>query len=279
MARCKSCGNTMSDEAFVLNNGMCDLCVRSTQGEDDPLVIQTIPRPETEAAIAAQNNPYWFKPEQFEGKSIEDYDFHGMLFSRVDCPENEYGKALLLTTHRELSDSEKAKSYISTGLISLFFSIPGIYFLHLFAEEITKVPAGGVSGDNNPYKLLIGVVIFLALVVFILWNNIVKKIVFLEWVLLKDNCIECSRGPKFNPNKSDKYYFDDIGVFKTEDKGGRGAEFYYVEISQPSKDLNISRHAFKIEVENRMQAEYWDGFLNWYIKSKKERQSGQSDVI
>ena len=255
MAKCRCCGNPMTDEAFALNNGMCEICVRTALGEDDPLIIRKEPEPMPEPDVVEIENPFAFKPLQFEGKSIEEYDFQGLISKDViDCPDTKDGKALLLTTHKELTQSEKIKVIVPSVLIAAFLCAFGAAPL-------------AFAGSSEPFAW-IWLIVFGGFGLFGLWNGIVKKLWVFDWVLLKDNSIECCRGRKFNSNRSDKYYFDDIAAFYTKNDQGKGAVFYNVEISQPSKDMTMTRHAFKMDVESQLEAEYWQGFLNWYIKSK-----------
>ena len=269
MARCKYCGNFVEDYLYEQNNGMCNLCIRTAQGEDDPLVVRAEPEPMPAPKVVEVENPFAFKPKMFDGKSIEEYDFQGVISSEiVDCPDTKEGKALLLTTHKELfGAAEKVKAILPPVLISLLF-VPFSFFpLCLFIAELTKVPFANfkLTGDN-PLGFLAFSLVGFGLTFLVLWNGIVKNFWIFDWVLLKDNCIECYRGHKFNFKKSDKYYFDDIAAFYTDNDGGKGTHLYTVEISQPSTDLGLKRHAFVMDVESGIDAEYWQEFLNWYIK-------------
>ena len=55
MAKCKICGNYVADEMYNLNNGMCDLCVRTAQGDDDLIVeipVETQVNPRAQEILA-----------------------------------------------------------------------------------------------------------------------------------------------------------------------------------------------------------------------------------
>ncbi len=254
MARCKFCGNPMTDEAFALNNGMCDLCIRTAQGEDDPLVVRAEPEPMPAPKVVEVENPFAFKPKNFDGKSIEEYDFQGVISSEiVDCPDTKEGKALLLTTHKELTSSEKIKEVVPTALVAAFLCAFG------------SLPLVVIKSSDS-FFIWIWVIVFNGIGLYSLWNGIVKKFWFFDWVLLKDNSIECCRGNEFSSKRADKYYFDDIAAFYTKRVDGKGNAFHSLEISQPSKDMNLKRHAFTMDLETQLEAEFWQDFLNWYIK-------------
>ena len=270
MAKCKYCGNYVADEMYAQNNGMCNLCIRTAQGEDD-LIIQKkeiIVTEEMRRAERAERElrrlkECGFDPKEYEGKTIDEYTFPPFIkYSVVDY--SECGRALLLNPER--ANVRNVGLMIFDGLVFSFFACIGIgtavYFFYALIFDMKGADFGAM--------------VFL-LVFSLFWNVstyfLLGRKFFRHfqgggaWVLLANDHIECCNAKMFNSKKSKKYYFDNIDIFYTRECNN-DVTTNLVRISPQGIEEVVAKKAFRIEMENEQEGRFLEAFLKWYVQSK-----------
>lgn len=272
MAKCKFCGNYVADEAYVLNNGMCDLCLRSANGEDDPLVIKqedVVERQreqERQAMLLANEEKDKFHPKDFEGKSIHEYKFPNFIsFEIVECEDTATHEALLLTTHQPMTTID----IVITVVIGLFLS-PFVAAAIGLTGYVIYLLVKWWQGNGNLIEA-IPFAVFLCIwdtsVFVFVYKLILRRVYIFDWVLLKDNGIECYVGHKFNSKKAKRYEFNNLDVRVVEKSGNRSTR-YWIELSKKDAGTGVFKKSSRMEVGMKPEGEYWENFLKWYIQSR-----------
>lgn len=275
MAKCKFCGNYVADEVYAMNNGMCDLCLRSANGEDDPIVVNQ--REEISEAmreqmwqerLAAETESKKFHSNEFENKSIREYRFPSYISSEiVDCADSVTGQALLLTTHQPTTTLDIVVSVV-VSVFLLPFVAAGVFITGYSIYSIANWLAGGMTGNvGEGIGMFLFACVWDTFISFFVYGLILRRLYIFDWVLLKDNCLECYTGHRFNAKKAKRYEFRDIDVHLVE-KSGNKSYSYWIEFSDHSSGSGLFRKCFKMSVDMRNEVEYWESFLKWYIQSK-----------
>ena len=278
MSKCKICGDIMTDEAYAMNNGMCELCLRSSQGEDDPLVARQYDdlneKFEQSALerLAEINRTKGFDPVAFEGRFIQEYRFPKFITSSiVPSIGSRRGEALLLTTHQPYSKDDIVK-HVIRGLFLLPFIVIGIMSV-LFV--IYMMQGGRVEGVIENSKPIPYVAIFS-----FIWNYVtifmtvsyVKTLYEYDWVLLKENWIECARGHRFDSKEAERYDFNDLDI--QVNKSIANASRYYVEFKHKSDAADKSKFGFNMKVESETEGKYWVNLIKWYSETHSSAKRG-----
>ena len=273
MAKCKLCGNAMTDEMYAMNNGMCDLCLRSANGEDDPIVAsQEAPVKFSSLQDRINDARAWrdelgekekFHPEEFEGKSIGEFKFPDFIVPKVVyCADSLNGEALLLTRHHPFSTVDIVIIFLM-GMVFFPFVAAGLFLIGLLFYSIFIGNVSGLTGN-----LLATIVLFIFSCVWngiiwyvVVWNVMLKGFYIYDWVLLKDKGVECCSGHQFKSEKAKRYEFRNINI-RMEMEHGKDSNDYWIEVSNGGNEK-----AFKLDVSNERQGKYWESFLKWYISN------------
>ena len=275
MAKCKICGDIMTDEAYAMNNGMCELCMRSSLGEDDPIIVEQAAPVET-LAMDNSVDSVWarmreeeekekFHPAEFEGKSIAEFKFPKFISSSVVKNfASPSGEALLLTTHQPMDTFDIVISVI-IGLFLFPFVAPGLFLIGILCYAHFGGFVDGLTGQVVPSIFFIIFASVWNFAVFnMVWKLIIKEVYFFDWVLLKDNGIECCCGHEFDSKKAKRYDFRDINVH-LEKREGNKSNRYWIEISNKDSNSGLFSKSFKMDVKHERHGKYWEDFLMWYI--------------
>ena len=266
MARCKYCGNFVEDYLYEQNNGMCNLCIRTAQGEDDLIVAPKEREMElagfTEATSDASLRKDYektggFESKKYENKSLREYTFPAFLKSGVINNNGE--PALLITTIK----SHEIASKLTVFCDGIFFS----FFALLGLLPVVLIFMAASSGEKDIW------IVILFLLAFALFWNIPTYITLGrkffrhfkkgDWILLTNDHFECCHGRQFNIKKTKPYYFDNIKI-SNKIEGDKYRRVYYVKISPPG----LFKGAFKLEVPSGKDGHFVEAFLKWYINSK-----------
>ena len=275
MAKCKICGDIMTDEAYAMNNGMCELCMRSSLGEDDPIIVEQAAPVET-LAMDNSVDSVWarmreeeekekFHPAEFEGKSIAEFKFPKFISSSVVKNfASPSGEALLLTTHQPMDTFDIVISVI-IGLFLFPFVAPGLFLIGILCYAHFGGFVDGLTGQVGPTIFLIIFACIWNVVIFgMVWNLLVRRLYIFDWMQINDKCIECCCSHEFDSKKAKRYDFRDINVH-LEKKEGNKSNRYWIEISNKDSNSGVFSKSFKMEVKNEREGKYWEDFLKWYI--------------
>lgn len=270
MAKCKICGNYVADEMYNLNNGMCDLCVRTAQGDDDliveiPVETQVNPRAqEILARRAKEEEKYTFNCKNFEGKSIREYTFPDFIASKVVSGEGfATSEALLLTTHLGITAFEIVISII-IGFFLLPFVGVGVYFTGMQIYDLVCYFLGTGARDlGNILPMLAFICVWDTMVYLFVYALILKSLFIYDWVLLKNDGIECYSGHSFKSKKAKKYKFQDLDVQLAIESGNKTVS-YYVDFTDRHDHSFFHKKKFRLKVSMDREGRYWVDFLRWF---------------
>ena len=273
MAKCKYCGNSMTDEAYVMNNGMCNLCLRSSQGEDDPIIA----RQETPVmSMQDKLDNAWarrmseleekekFHPEEFEGRSIKEFKFPEFIVSKVVfCADSLNGEALLLTTHKPFETFDIVMMVIYGLFISPFVAA-GLFLIGMLLYSCLGGYVDGLTGNlSSTIFLFIFACVWNGFVWGgIVWGTLIKRAYIYDWVLLKDKGIECYSGHQFKSEKANRYDLRNIDIHLDRQNAKRGYS-YWLKVSNAAGE----NKTFEMFVDKEREGKYWESFLKWYISN------------
>lgn len=278
MAECKICGKIMSEEAFVINNGMCDICLRTVEGDDDP-ILET-PQIDIKPSSNDINEKFKayeeklrkereFDAKNFEGKAIDEFKFPNFIWNEIRYSETGFSdKSLLLCSRGKMDTIEIVLAVIGMLFLSPFIIVGiGLIVMLIYANFFGTV--GGLTGivGANIFVIFF-TIIWNAFIWGMIWNVGMHKIWGKAWINIKEGEIECCTGRKFKPSKVKKFLISNVKAFYIEKDSGKRT-VYEVYITPDEKDAINSKQAFKFELEYKYAAEYWQDFLKWYIRSKR----------
>ena len=290
MATCKYCGNYVADEMYEQNNGMCDLCIRTAQGEDDLIITpkrkdKLLNEPTFELTkeqirdARLRNEEKWrkdfgFEIDKYENKSFNQYTFPN--FIKYEVIDYNAEQALLIMP--EKSDEKPSIFWIVVdGLKYFFFALLGL----VPVPFIFMIIFSGEKGTGPALAFLMAFFLFWSIGAYVrLGRKFFRHFKKDGWVLITNDHFECCHGRHFDSKKAKKYYFDNVDIFYREDykkfyvrnsygiRSRKKPNRCYVRIMPQGIGGPVVKQTFDLEVANGRVGRFVEAFLKWYVQSK-----------
>ena len=264
MLRCKCCGNQVDESVYVAQNGMCDICLHTSMGGDDPI----LPPPSVDvknqsSGNEVRQNDAVFDPERFVGKLISDYQFPSFITSELISSGEGFSSAQTLL----LSETQDRGGCMRVFLVImiLFFSPFLLVGFGIICMLIYGVFIGHVGGITDSTEGAVACAVFAVIwnvMVYAMFIGIIRHFISTIWINLKDDCLECYYGKVFKPEKAKKIPLQRLDVSYEVRHSSKGGTFYEMVLA-PS----IGKK-FKFSVRGEIEAKYWQDFLRWYCREK-----------
>ena len=264
MLKCKCCGNQVDECIYAAQNGMCDICLNTSMGGDDPILPpQSVYGLDPFSGNDVSQNDTVFDTKMFVGKQISEYQFPSFITSQIITSGEGFSSAQTLLLS-ETQDRSGCMRVILVVMI-LFFSPFLLIGFGLICILIYGIFFGRVGGITDDIGGTIGIALFT-----LIWNtafytiiiSAIRQFISTIWINLKDDCLECYYGKEFKPKKAKKIPLQGLDVSYEVKYSNKGSTTSYEMVLTPS----IGKK-FKFSV-GRMQGQYWQDFLRWYCSEK-----------
>lgn len=265
MLKCKCCGNQIDEGIYVAQNGMCELCLNTSMGGDDPILPpQSENRLDQLSGNDVSQNDTVFDAKKFVGKQINEYPFPSFITSQIISSGEGFSSAQTLL----LSETQDRSWILRAVLVVMILSYSPLLLIGLgfLCILIYGVFIGHIDGITDNIACAVVIAIFAVIcntAFFTMVIGAIRQFISTIWINLKDDCLECYYGKEFKPKKAKKLPLQMLDVSYDVSSSDKGRTFSYEMVLTPSTGKK-----FKFPVGGCSQVKYWQDLLRWYCSEK-----------